>query len=43
MELAADKVDPIEIATYEYGEDAIPITVVRKLPSEKRAAIRPAA
>ncbi|MFH1821284.1 MAG: DNA-directed RNA polymerase subunit K [Methanobacteriota archaeon] len=37
VELPENLVDPIEIAMYEYGEDAIPITVVRRLPGESRS------
>ena len=38
VELEENLVDPIEIAMYEYGKDAIPITVVRRLPGESRAS-----
>lgn len=31
--------DPIEIALMEFEKDAIPITVVRRLPGEKRQAL----
>jgi len=41
LEISEKIVDPIDIASYEYEKDAIPITVVRKLPSERRANIRP--
>ncbi len=34
VELPGNLVDPIEIAMYEYSKDAIPITVVRRLPGE---------
>jgi len=37
VELQENLVDPIAIAMYEYGKDAIPITVVRRLPGEIRA------
>jgi DNA-directed RNA polymerase subunit K/omega len=37
VELENGTTDPINIALYELEEEAIPITVVRKLPSEKRA------
>ena len=37
VELPGNLVDPIEIALYEYGKDAIPITVVRRLPGETLA------
>jgi DNA-directed RNA polymerase subunit K len=30
-------IDPIEIALLEFEKDAIPMTVIRRLPSEKRA------
>ena len=38
VELPENLSDPIEIAMYEYERDAIPITVVRRLPGENRAA-----
>ncbi|MEM3421561.1 MAG: DNA-directed RNA polymerase subunit K [Candidatus Hadarchaeum sp.] len=38
VELPKNLVDPIDIAMYEYERDAIPITVVRRLPGETRAA-----
>ena len=37
VELSENLVDPIDIAMYEYGKDAIPITVVRRSPGESRA------
>ena len=37
VELPENLTDPIEIALYEYGKDAIPITVVRRLPGEALA------
>lgn len=36
VELPENLVDPINIAMYEYEKDAIPITVVRRLPGERR-------
>jgi DNA-directed RNA polymerase subunit K len=36
IEIPENLTDPIEIANYEYERDAIPITVVRRLPGEKR-------
>lgn len=38
VELPENLSDPIDIAMYEYEKDAIPITVVRRLPGETRAA-----
>ncbi|MBC7219257.1 MAG: DNA-directed RNA polymerase subunit K [Hadesarchaea archaeon] len=38
VELPKNLTDPIDIALYEYEKDAIPITVVRRLPGEARAA-----
>jgi DNA-directed RNA polymerase subunit K len=38
VEAPENLVDPIDIALYEYGKDAIPITVVRRLPGELRGA-----
>lgn len=38
VELEGNLSDPIEIALFEYGKDAIPITVVRRLPGEAKAA-----
>jgi DNA-directed RNA polymerase subunit K/omega len=35
IELKENIVDPIDIALLEFEKDAIPITVLRKLPSEK--------
>lgn|GEM_PF-2120294 len=36
VELPESLVSPIEIAMYEYDKDAIPITVVRRLPGDSR-------
>jgi DNA-directed RNA polymerase subunit K/omega len=36
IELPNGLTDPIEIAMYEFERRAIPITVVRKLPGERR-------
>lgn len=36
VDLPENMTDPIEIALYEFERDAIPITVVRRLPGEKR-------
>ena len=38
LEIAESVVDPIDIASFEYEKDAIPITVIRKLPGEKRSS-----
>ncbi|MFH1821846.1 MAG: DNA-directed RNA polymerase subunit K [Methanobacteriota archaeon] len=38
VELPEKLSDPIDIAMYEYDKDAIPITVVRRLPGESRAS-----
>ena len=35
VDLPENLTDPIEIALYEFERDAIPITVVRRLPGEK--------
>ncbi|PIU14585.1 MAG: DNA-directed RNA polymerase subunit K [Hadesarchaea archaeon CG08_land_8_20_14_0_20_51_8] len=37
IELKENTTDPIDIALLEFEKDAIPITVLRKLPSEKGA------
>ena len=37
IELKENTTDPIDIALLEFEKDAIPITVLRKLPSEKIA------
>ena len=37
LELEENTTDPIDIALLEFEKDAIPITVLRKLPSEKSA------
>ncbi len=37
VELPEKLSDPISIALYEYDQDAIPITVVRRLPGEALA------
>jgi len=37
IELKEDLADPIDIALLEFEKNAIPITVLRKLPSEKSA------
>lgn len=31
--------NPIDIALYEFEKDAIPITMVRRLPGEKRPGV----
>jgi DNA-directed RNA polymerase subunit K/omega len=31
--------DPIEIAMFEFEKKAIPITVIRRLPSERRGGL----
>ena len=36
VELPENLINPIEIAMYEYEKDAIPITVVRRLPGDSR-------
>jgi len=38
VELPEKLIDPIDIAMYEYEKDVIPITVVRRLPGENKAA-----
>lgn len=40
IELPKNVVDPIDIAMLEYENDAIPITVIRRLPGEKRAPVK---
>jgi len=37
IEIPENTIDPIEIALMEFEKDAIPITVLRRLPSEKEA------
>jgi len=37
IELEENITDPIDIALIEFEKDAIPITVLRKLPNEKSA------
>ena len=39
VELPEKLSDPIDIAMYEYDNDAIPITVVRRLPGENRGPL----
>ena len=39
IDLPGGLTDPIEIAMYEFEHKAIPITVIRKLPGERRGAI----
>ena len=38
LEIPENTIDPIEISLMEFEKDAIPITVLRRLPSEKEAA-----
>ena len=35
IEIPENTIDPIEIALMEFEKDAIPITVLRRMPSEK--------
>ena len=37
MDIPENTIDPIEIALMEFEKDAIPITVLRRMPSEKEA------
>lgn len=37
VEVPENLSDPIDIAIYEFDKEAIPITMVRRLPGEKAA------
>lgn len=39
VELPDGMTDAINIALYEMEQDAVPITVVRRLPGQKKAAL----
>ncbi|MEW6592526.1 MAG: DNA-directed RNA polymerase subunit K [Candidatus Hadarchaeota archaeon] len=42
VEIENGMTDPINISLYELDQEAIPITVVRKLPSQKGSRFSPA-
>jgi len=39
IDIPENMTDPISIALHEFEADAVPITVVRRLPGQKRAAL----